>query len=77
MRLCTSSEMSLMEKRAKVNAHLFLRGHPLKIEVCDRNVRIGFRVHSISQIRSDTVPICDGHALLHVVLRLDLAGSTW
>ena len=44
--LFATSEVSLMEKRAKLNEQKVLRGHSLKIEVCQRRVRTGFRVHS-------------------------------
>ena len=38
--------MSLMEKEGKTECPIVLRARPLEIEVCERNVLSGFRVHS-------------------------------
>ena len=35
-----------MAKKAKTECAIVLRAHPLEIEVCERNVLSGFRVHS-------------------------------
>ena len=41
-----SLEMSLMEKIAEPNAPYIVRRHSFEMEVCERDVRCGFRQHS-------------------------------
>ena len=39
-------ELSLMEKVSETECVIILPGHIVEIEVCQRNVRSGFRLHS-------------------------------
>ena len=69
--------MSLTEKRAKLNAHLIFAWTSVEDPGVRQECAHWISSALISQIRSDTVRIYDGHALIHVILRLDLARSTW